>query len=384
MWILALIPIVPIIYLLTRKPSNESHKKEGMEGELSPPPLPSISEQESIASRESGASETSLKTEKFKAVGMHGISIDLQPLAKIFLYAHKTGLLQNQALFERLSSYISICQDFDIQKKDKKIYPAPRKKIDIPKCEKYYDRLYSKYHSVGVYRDSKEADFLINEFLYYLDDRVDIIEDSKTFYQPGKIQHIITDNVSLSYLQYRENFKRHYIETKAIISNNENILKYAPKEIQKFKYEYFRIKKASGISIPIVSDILEKVEEYIPDKIKKIASDLRAPIILSALTGSFGLAALVYIGQKTNQQKFDEIASNVYGIAGAVISGIFLTPASIPAGYKISKSQAKFILSGKLDASDMMAEKRIIQQKLKDIASSESGIDFDSISFIEV
>jgi len=395
MWIIPLIVIIPVIYLLVKKPSNESHKKEGKEGDLSPPPLPSLSNIQRISGQESketlsilpGMSGESEPKKKYKSVSIYGIPIEYQSLAKLFLFSHKVGLLQNQAIFERIASYMTICQDFDIKKKELKFYPAPLKKINIAKCEEYFKRFSSKYHTVGIYRDSKEADFLCNEFIIYLNDRVDIIEDSKTFYQPGKIEHIITDNISLSFLQYRDNFKKHYIETKAIIANNENILKYAPKVFKKFKYEYFNVekpKKESGVHIPVVSDIIDKVEDYIPDKIKKIASELRAPLILSSLTGSFALSAIVFLGQRVNQQKFDETISNLYGIAGAVVSGIFLTPASAPAGFKITKSQAKFVLSGKLDSSDMISEKRIIQSKLKDIANSESEIDFDSISLIEV
>jgi hypothetical protein len=93
---------------------------------------------------------------------------------------------------------------------------------------------------------------------------------------------------------------------------------------------------------------------------------------------------IVYIGQKINKDAFNSFCENLYSYAGAVVSGIFLTPASAPIGYKISKTQAKFVLEGKINTSDLDTEKQIIQNKIKEIVSDyKTDINYDGISITD-
>jgi len=404
MWIIPLIAIIPVFYFLSlakKSPDNNNNLK-GVEasgrGVKSPPPLPS-----SVIHSENSKSEN----KNFNPAPAKFREFQDDKKIKLFLYCHKVGLLQNLNIFEMLLSYIHIAQYYDIKIKDKKFIPAPEKIRDfkdnkndffkynhndflkLPEYDKnkiyenYYNKLNSKFHNVGIYRDKNESDFILYDFIEYLNDRIDIIpDDIKTNKQ---INFLITDNISLAYLQYVNNFKKIKIHIETIISNNKNILDYAPDSLKKLNYKFIKFKKNEGFleSLPLAGDLIKKIEDIIPDDIKKIANELKAPLLASSILGSYA-GIIVYIGQKINKDAFNSFCENLYAFAGAVVSGIFLTPLSAPLGYKLSKTQAKFVLEGKINTSDLNTEKQIITNKIKQIASDyKTDINFDSISIID-
>jgi hypothetical protein len=390
MWIIPLIAIIPIIYFLAKKSPDNSFKgyEDKDRGVKSPPPLsPSIQSEDK-------------KFIPAPAVVRDDFKYDKK--IKLFLYCHKTGLLQNLDIFEMLCSYMSISENYDIKIKDMKFIPAPAlvKDNDLFKYnsndflnlsaneqnklyESYFSKLNNKFRSVGIYRDKKERDFIINYFVEYLNNRVEIIpNDIKTDKQ---INFIITDNIGLAYLQYVNNFKKVKINIDYIISNNKNILDYAPDNLKKLNYRFIKFKKKKDLleSIPIVGDLVSKIEDIIPDDLKKIANELKAPFFVSSIFGNTA-GIIVYIGQKINKDKFNSLCENLYGFCGAVVSAIFLTPVAFPLGYKITKTQARFVLEGKIDTKDLNVETKIIKDKIKQIANDyKTDVNYDAISLTD-
>jgi hypothetical protein len=74
----------------------------------------------------------------------------------------------------------------------------------------------------------------------------------------------------------------------------------------------------------------------------------------------------------------------LYGFCGAVVSAIFLTPVAFPLGYKITKTQARFVLEGKIDTKDLNVETKIIKDKIKQIANDyKTDVNYDAISLTD-